>query len=117
MTRSLAALLLFAAPALADEAGWKAGFGTAKITPTRPMWMSGYASRTAPADGTETDLWAKVELPIDPTPYTVEQVKYPSKDGVEVTMFLVHRKDLKSTISQLLRHMSGKPAASGWSSP
>src|SRR6476661_1032017 len=30
---------------------------------------------------------------------------------------VVHRRDLKSTISQLLRHMSGKPAASGWSSP
>src|SRR6478735_8893546 len=59
MTRSLAALLLFAAPGLAGEPGWKAGFGAAKITPTQPMWMSGYASRTAPADGTETDLWAK----------------------------------------------------------
>lgn len=62
MTRSLAVLLLFAAPALADEAGWKAGFGTQKITPTQPMWMSGYASRTAPADGTETDLWAKAAV-------------------------------------------------------
>jgi acetyl-CoA carboxylase carboxyl transferase subunit beta len=30
---------------------------------------------------------------------------------------VVHRRDLKNTISQLLRHMSGKPAASGWSSP
>jgi acetyl-CoA carboxylase carboxyl transferase subunit beta len=30
---------------------------------------------------------------------------------------VVHRRDLKTTISQLLRHMSGKPAASGWSSP
>jgi acetyl-CoA carboxylase carboxyl transferase subunit beta len=30
---------------------------------------------------------------------------------------VVHRRELKSTVSQLLRHMSGKPAASGWSSP
>jgi acetyl-CoA carboxylase carboxyl transferase subunit beta len=30
---------------------------------------------------------------------------------------VVHRRDLKHTISQLLRHMSGKPAASGWTSP
>ena len=29
---------------------------------------------------------------------------------------VVHRKDLKQTVSQLLRHMSGKPAASGWTS-
>jgi acetyl-CoA carboxylase carboxyl transferase subunit beta len=28
---------------------------------------------------------------------------------------VVHRKDLKKTIGQLLRHMSGKPAATGWS--
>jgi acetyl-CoA carboxylase carboxyl transferase subunit beta len=29
---------------------------------------------------------------------------------------VVHRKDLKQTVSQLLRHMSGKPAAAGWTS-
>lgn len=30
---------------------------------------------------------------------------------------VVHRRELKRTVGQLLRHMSGKPAASGWSSP
>ncbi len=30
---------------------------------------------------------------------------------------VVHRRDLKHTVGQLLRHMSGKPAATGWSSP
>src|SRR5467141_195984 len=29
---------------------------------------------------------------------------------------VVHRKQLKHTVSQLLRHMSGKPAAQGWAS-
>jgi acetyl-CoA carboxylase carboxyl transferase subunit beta len=29
---------------------------------------------------------------------------------------VVHRKDLKRTVGQLLRHMSGKPAATGWAS-
>ncbi|HET7631024.1 MAG TPA: acetyl-CoA carboxylase, carboxyltransferase subunit beta [Gemmatimonadaceae bacterium] len=29
---------------------------------------------------------------------------------------VVHRRDLKQVVSQLLRHMSGKPAASGWES-
>ncbi len=29
---------------------------------------------------------------------------------------VVHRKDLKQTVSQLLRHMTGKPAAAGWTS-
>ena len=27
---------------------------------------------------------------------------------------VVHRRDLKRTLSQLLRHMTGKPAAAGW---
>ncbi len=30
---------------------------------------------------------------------------------------VVHRKELKHTLSQLLRHMSGKPSATGWTSP
>ena len=59
---ALAALLAFAAPVSAQQAGWKAGFAAEKITPLEPMWMSGYASRTAPADGTETDLWAKAAI-------------------------------------------------------
>jgi acetyl-CoA carboxylase carboxyl transferase subunit beta len=29
---------------------------------------------------------------------------------------VVHRKDLKDTVGQLLRHMSGEPSASGWTS-
>src|SRR5436305_12833151 len=61
MTRYLLALLAMfvAAPAFAADADWKAGFGKANITPKQFMWMSGYGSRTAPADGKETDLWAK----------------------------------------------------------
>jgi acetyl-CoA carboxylase carboxyl transferase subunit beta len=30
---------------------------------------------------------------------------------------VVHRKELKGTVGQLLRHMSGQPAATGWTSP
>jgi hypothetical protein len=54
--------LAFATPLLAAEPGWKAGFAAVKITPAQPMWMSGYASRTGPAEGTEIDLWAKAAL-------------------------------------------------------
>ena len=53
------ALVLFVTPLLAAEPGWKAGFAQVKITPDKPMWMSGYSSRTGPAEGTEIDLWAK----------------------------------------------------------
>ena len=40
-------------------AGWKAGKAKVNITPERPIWMSGYASRDKPAQGKLTDLWAK----------------------------------------------------------
>ncbi len=50
--------------------------------------------RTSVKSG-ESTLWAKVDVPIDPTPYAVDQVWYPSKDGTRISMFLVHRKDLK----------------------
>jgi prolyl oligopeptidase len=42
----------------------------------------------------KTELWSKVDVPVDPSPYTVTQVFYASKDGTRIPMFLVHRKDL-----------------------
>lgn len=47
------------AQAAEKAADWKAGLATEIITPTKPMWMSGYASRTKPAEGKVHDLWAK----------------------------------------------------------
>ncbi len=38
------------------------------------------------------ELWDRVKSEIDPAAYQVEQVKYPSKDGTEITMFLAHKK-------------------------
>jgi prolyl oligopeptidase len=49
--------------------------------------------KTSVASG-KVELWAKVELPVDTSLYTVEQVFYPSKDGTRIPMFLVHRKGL-----------------------
>ncbi|HXD85380.1 MAG TPA: neutral/alkaline non-lysosomal ceramidase N-terminal domain-containing protein [Urbifossiella sp.] len=64
MSRFLVALaaLALAMPLFGAEPGWKAGFAKVKITPEKPMWMSGYASRTKPAEGTEIDLWAKAAV-------------------------------------------------------
>jgi hypothetical protein len=42
-----------------DAGGWKAGVAKIKITPEKPMWMMGYASRNKPATGTMTELWTK----------------------------------------------------------
>jgi len=44
----------------ADEATWKVGIASAKITPGKPLWMAGYGGRDHPAEGTLHDLWIKV---------------------------------------------------------
>jgi neutral ceramidase len=67
MSRSCVVWLAFltAFPATNDRTaraagdGWKAGVGTSVITPTEPVWLSGYSSRTAPAEGKVHDLFAK----------------------------------------------------------
>ena len=60
-TSWLLLVLTFAAlgPPRSDAAEWKAGVARAVITPTTPMWMSGYASRDRPAEGKLHDLWVK----------------------------------------------------------
>ncbi|HEX4138861.1 MAG TPA: prolyl oligopeptidase family serine peptidase [Candidatus Methylacidiphilales bacterium] len=40
-------------------------------------------------------IWAEIKFPVDPSPYTVEQQWFTSKDGTKVPMFIVHRKDIK----------------------
>jgi prolyl oligopeptidase len=49
--------------------------------------------KTSVATG-EVSLWAKVDLPLQPERYTVEQVFYPSRDGTRVPLFLVYREGL-----------------------
>lgn len=39
-------------------------------------------------------LWAKINFPVDPSLYDVEQKFFASKDGTEIPMFIVHRKGL-----------------------
>lgn len=42
------------------NAGWKAGLAKSTITPKQSMWMAGYGSRTAPAEGAQHDLYIRV---------------------------------------------------------
>ena len=42
-----------------------------------------------------TELYTRLKVPVDPSPYAVDQVFYPSKDGTRISMFVVRRKDLK----------------------
>jgi prolyl oligopeptidase len=49
--------------------------------------------RTSIKTGAVTE-WARISLPVDTSRFITEQVRYPSKDGTEVTMFLIHAKDV-----------------------
>jgi prolyl oligopeptidase len=57
---------------------------------TNPVEIRSLSMKTG-----ETKVYSKVTVPVDTSPYTVEQVFYPSKDGTRVSMFVVHRKDMK----------------------
>ncbi len=43
----------------------------------------------------QSELFYKTELKFNPEDYVEKQVMYKSKDGTEVSMFVVHKKDLK----------------------
>ncbi|MFL2545909.1 MAG: prolyl oligopeptidase family protein [Candidatus Rariloculaceae bacterium] len=42
-----------------------------------------------------TSLWRRPELPVDTSYLAVTQMFYPSADGTEIPMFLVHRRDIE----------------------
>src|SRR6185295_15267 len=61
----LLAILLFSTELF--SASLKAGVAKADITPTGPVWMSGYAARTHASEGVLNRLWAKA-LAIETSP-------------------------------------------------
>lgn len=42
----------------------------------------------------ERELWARPDVPVDPSTIEVKQVWYDSKDGTPVSMFIVHKKGI-----------------------
>jgi hypothetical protein len=50
-----------------DSGSWRAGVSRVKITPEKPMWMTGYGNRTHPAEGALQDLWVKALAVADPS--------------------------------------------------
>ncbi len=80
------------------------GLGTASISTDhkRTEAFVTYTSYDSPRTIYSTDLldpklkvWAKTEIPGDLSGYTVEQRRAKSKDGTEVPMFIVRKKDMK----------------------
>ena len=43
----------------------------------------------------KAELWFQVEVPVDPSPYKVDQVWFESRDGTKVPMFVITRKDIE----------------------
>ncbi len=81
--------------------------GTATFFPCRPdadTLFYGFTSFSCPASiytyrpsAFEHKRWARGRVPFDPSAIEVEQVRYPSKDGTLVPMFLVSEKGRRST--------------------
>jgi len=61
-------IVLLALPQPLTSAGemWRAGTGREIITPPAGAWMTGYAVRTHPAEGTGQELWVKALAIADP---------------------------------------------------
>jgi prolyl oligopeptidase len=69
--------------------------------PDHDTFFYGFLNFTTPPEIFETKisdpaqtLWGRINYPVDPAPYTVEQKFFSSKDGTRVPMFIVHRKDM-----------------------
>ncbi len=45
----------------------------------------------------KSEVWFRPELKFDPSQFVTEQVFYPSKDGTQVPMFIVHKKGVEKT--------------------
>jgi neutral ceramidase len=87
------------------EAGWKAGVGKANITPQEFMWMSGYAARTKPAEGKQTDLWAKALVLEDPAGQRVALVTLDLL-GIDRSTSLAIRKQLEADFALSQRQVA-----------
>ena len=66
-----------------------------------------YSSYTEPTIIYKTSIktgkvteWARIKLPIDTGKFVTEQVRYPSKDGTQITMFVVHAKNAEKNGKQ-----------------
>ncbi len=83
--------------------GSAAGFGGKGGDPETFFSFSSY---TAPSiiyrlnvDTGETSIFAQPKLAFDPADYVTDQVLYPSKDGTQIPMYIVRRKDVAQAAS------------------
>ena len=84
-------------PGLGTVVGIAADSGGELITFTYESFTSPSAAYAITGDGTRLIVQLARPRGLDPDRITVEQTTYPSKDGTSVTMFLVHRRDIRPT--------------------
>ncbi len=89
-----------AAPGALRAESWKAGVARVKITPQQFMWMSGYAHRSKPAEGTFCDLWARAMVLEDPDGkrgllLSLDLIGIDRRLSQEICESLAHRYDLQ----------------------
>lgn len=82
------------------------GTGSAGLSTARDRTEAflSYASFNEPSTIYHVDLaspeakptiWERIDIPVDPSTVEVQRVKYSSKDGTEVGMFIIHKKGLE----------------------
>ena len=59
MNRPMRSIFLFCILPVIAQPAWKAGAAKVSITPTQPIWLAGYDSRTKPSEGVLRDIYAK----------------------------------------------------------
>ena len=69
--------------------------------PDRDEFYYGFVNFTHPLEIFKTSVtnpgqtsWARIHVPVDSSPYVVEQKFFSSKDGTQVPLFIVHRRDM-----------------------
>lgn len=77
------------------------GSGYVVTNPDRTEAFLSYSSYNEPPTvyhidliNNTSELWARPEIPVDPSLIEVKQITYNSKDGTPVTMFIIHKKGL-----------------------
>jgi neutral ceramidase len=111
--------IVIAPLAAAPAASWRAGTARENITPPAGLWMTGYASRDKPAEGTAQELWAKALAIADPAGnrgvlLTLDQCGISRQSTDRVAAELVRRHGLpRSAVMVNVSHTHCSPQLAG----
>ena len=111
--------LVLAPLSAAPAASWRAGTARENITPPAGLWMTGYASRDKPAEGTAQELWAKALAVADPAGnrgvlITLDQCGISRQSTDRVAAELVRRHGLpRSAVMVNVSHTHCSPQLAG----